>query len=215
MNDLKICEGGIIENHAYTIHEYLTYITDQKTAFKWIEKRQNLNVLNNYGETPLMYLCKYYQFNLRIKSIIFKLIENGCDLNVQDTKDHKTALFDICVKISNDAIDIIDKLLDYGANVDLLTTDNWSPINVACIHAREDVAIKLLNKSNFNYLESGKPYNSSVINLIHKCGLTQVLEHVKLLYRNSILESIDDQETIISKCRFDLNLIDILVDFIY
>ena len=98
----------------------------------------------------------------------------------------ETALYYACEK-SN--IEIANKLIDHGANVDLQYIYKQSPLQIACYNELENLAIKIMNKSKSFNLEELDPYNRSIIWYIYHKKLDRVLKHVKLLYRNSMLES--------------------------
>lgn len=200
---------------------------DLSIVNQWfIKGKVDLNIRYENGDTLLINLCRHLEMIDTTEAInkINELIDNGCDVNLQNNNG-ETALIWLCSKAAynyknSDVINkLIEKLLDNQANVDLLTDRDWSVLSGVCEAKNEALAIKFLDKSNLEILEKVGGWRSvNIMYWIYNFNLTKVLEHLKLIYRNSILESIDNDETIIFKsCSnqiFELNIIDMVVDLI-
>ena len=115
---------------------------------------------------------------------------------------------------------VTNKLIDHGADVNLMNDHEWSMLLSACYNNNSELAIKVLNKSNLDDIE--KPNNktfASVIDLIRKNKLTDVMNHLKFIYHQTLLQNIDNVDTVINKScvkyNCDLNMLNIIIDFIY
>ena len=179
-----------------------------------IDKSTNLNVVEPEMENSALRVALQH----RRKQIAIKLIKKGIDINIQNTNGD-FALGYLCTLWWEE--NLIDLLLEKKANVDLCNIGGWSPL-LETIKTKNTVEIiKLLNNSTLFNVEKYRPYYCcSFIDLVyeHKEAKT-IVNHLKLLYRNSMLESIETQNTIINEsfknpiC--DLNIIDIVIDFFY
>ena len=202
------------EGNTFLIQACEHFSWEPEIIFKLIDKGINLNVKNKRGYTAFLYLCKTWSSENK-NPIIDKLIDLGCDLNITDQGKDTPLIHSVLFR--ND--EITYKLLDKDADVNLLSNGDWSALAIACFHKNEDLAIKILNKCDLSYLEKGKGPRTSAIQSIYKNKLTKVHNHLKLIFRNTFLENIDNQNTTISKCFTnpiaDLNVIDLIVESIY
>ena len=184
--------------------------SDFDTISKLIKKGVNLDLQDRNGNTALIRLCE----ELHNCEAIDLLLENGCDMNIQNYYG-ETALHEACERYS---FETANKLIDFGANVNIFDRDNWSALKHACNLKKEQLAIKIMNKASDLNFEKEDIYGNTVMTKIYDNKLVQVLDNLKLLYRNAILESIEDNQTIIAQSfnQFgDLNTIDIIIDLTY
>ena len=186
--------------------------SDQE-IFKKINESKNLNVVESQSKDSALRVALIY----RRKNVVVELINKKIDVNIQN-KQGDTALGYLCSIWPEE--DLIDLLLEKKANVDLGGITGWTPL-LAAINYSDDISIiKLLNKSNLNDIEKKTLYREdSLIDLVYKYKAINVINHLKLLCRNSMLESIDCDNTIINKCFknpiCDLNTVDIIIDLVY
>ena len=153
--------------------------------------------------------------------IINKLITAGCNLNIKNEYGIP-ALNYIC---HAQHTEIANKMINLGVNVDYTGDMYGSALLAACSHygwaqkntiGFEQVIFRLFEKTNLSILQEKQQYN--IMDYIYCIKSPEILNYLKLLFRNAILESITDEQTIISKSFHeigDLNIVDIVVDFTY
>lgn len=196
------------------------YPTDQVLAFKLIEQGIDLNETNENGETALILLCKRGIDSDNL--IISKLLESKCDVNVKN--NYGTSALWMAAGQHN--IEAVNKLIDYKAEVyHEGCFNNFTPLRFLCLTRPEDeekhfkTIIRLLDETNLIELENKDQSNRTIMYYIYRFRSPNVLNYLKSLYRNSVLESIADGGTIIGNCCVnpicDLNIVDILIDFVY
>ena len=150
-----------------------------------------------------------------------QLIKKSVNLDLHDKFSYATALI---VSLRTCDIDAANELIDHGANVNYPSDNirNFTPLRWAFHNGLQDLAIKILDQINdLSILEIKNPawFTCSILDYVYKLKLNKIIPHLKLLYRNRILMAIDDDQTIISKSyqkqNADLNVIDMITDFIY
>ena len=87
-----------------------------------IDQGINVNIQNNYRNTPLHYACS---FN-RVESVQ-SLLNNGANVNIQDIIGW-TPLHYAC---RNNNFETVKLLLDNGANVNIPDDEGWIPLQIA------------------------------------------------------------------------------------
>ena len=173
-----------------------------------------MNVINGNG-VKIEYVMKDKK-----KEIVKKLIEKKVNLDLQDDTGF-TALMHACENSREEPeLGIIDLLIDARANVNIITKSKWTALISACISNWQDIAIKIINKSNCEYLEiPDDDAKKSAMDYMYEKNSTKVIEHLRFLYRNIILESIDDCKMIINNCFAnaigDINVVDIILVFAF
>ena len=92
----------------------------------------NINIKNNYGETPLHFAIV---FNRSIK-IIELLLEKGANINIQDRNGNTPLYFAISI---NKPIEIIKFLLEKGAKPNIQNNNGDTPLDLAKEKNNEEV----------------------------------------------------------------------------
>lgn len=116
--------------------------------------------------------------------------------------------------IKNDVPNVVHKLLDKKAIVNATNFWKASPIWYATNHNMEEIAIRLIDLG----ADINQPtvFGSTALGNTIAKKLTKVLDHLTVVYRNSILDILNDKTNVIAKCfdNGDLNLIDIINDYL-
>ena len=150
-----------------------------------------------------------------------KLIEKGINVNNQNLFG-ETALHWAGSLWSE--YDLLDSLLEAKANVDLCDKKGISPLIKCCTGFNEYITNKLLRRSNLDNIEKNTTNDyftadNSFVDRIYRYKMDDMLNQLKLLYRNSVLESIADHNTKIGQCFAspisELNIVDIIIDLVY
>ena len=94
-----------------------------------------VNIQNSKNETPI-----YFAVINRHFEVVEKLLANGADLNVEDEPLLHLA---IDKYIGQPNLQIVKKLIDYGANIETQDQDGRSPLRLALVQ-KNDQIIKLL-----------------------------------------------------------------------
>lgn len=173
-------------------------------------------------ETALMQLCKNPSWNYSVDShIADKLLENCCGVNLQNTKG-ETALTLACHSLN---CEMALKLVDAGANIHLKCVHG---VALGILYERsyfidskicEKLKIQLLEQTYIPDLEIIDKNGKNVLNYLYMQKVPTVLNHLKFMFRTAVLETIDNKRTVICKsfsnriC--DLNIVDIVVNYIY
>ena len=172
-----------------------------RKIFKIINKSENLNIVEPTMKNSALRVA----LQKNRKNVAIKLINKGIDVNIQNI--HGDFALSYLYALWHED-DLINLLLEKKANVDLCSRSGFSPLFETIKKYDSSEIIKLLNYSTLINIEKYRPYYfCSFIDLVykHKSAIT-IISHLKLLYRNSILESIDCDNTIISKCFKKSNL---------
>ncbi len=178
----KLLEKGINKNiqdkNGYTLLNHITcmykghYEKEQKELYDdmiyWIDYGMDVNIPCNGGSTPLLNLCSMSEPPLEI---IKKLISKGADINVErkgcsDNKDVPQSLLRHLATPENDTPlynsirfsknnELINLLLDAGANVNAFSSNNHESIIDAAIKYNCDVKIidKILKSGVSDYFK--------------------------------------------------------------
>ncbi|KAA8579158.1 ankyrin repeat domain 34Bb [Etheostoma spectabile] len=104
-----------------------------------------INESNEYGETPLMVVCKTHHSDLQSvpkHKMVWYLLENGADPNIQD-KTGKTALMHACIEQTG--AEILSLLLSSGADPTLEDHAGLSALVYAVNSGNRDILRLLLD----------------------------------------------------------------------
>ena len=113
---------------------------DIEQVKKLIEEDVNVNAQDRHGNTALMYAV-----NMENLEIIKLLINNRADVTIQRTNDGWTPLME-ATGIYNNKIEIMQLLIDSGANINVQDSLGYTPLMWATL--QEDLeAVKLLVNS--------------------------------------------------------------------
>ena len=69
-----------------------------------IKNKNDINIKDKYGRTPLMYACYYGYFN-----IVKQLIKNGADVNVNDYENDTPLHIALCVHSRSGIVKLLIK----------------------------------------------------------------------------------------------------------
>ena len=131
--------------------------------FKSEIDNDNINQVNEIGESPLMYACESGELEM-----VNILLNSGADKNIL-SDDRETALM---IAISDDEEEIVNSLLNVGGNVDLDVHDDDgnTAIMIAAINGDINVVGKLIQKGASLTLVNNDNLNISQIvqEQIHK-----------------------------------------------
>ena len=99
----------------------------------------NVNLQDDKGLTPLMVVCHSHTPNIDLVKL---LVQSGADINVEEGKTKVTALLQA---IMSGHTQIVQYLLDKGADINALSKDGNSSLMTACYYQHEDIIHLLLN----------------------------------------------------------------------
>jgi len=102
-----------------------------------IELKDFINVIDNNGDTPLIWAC----YN-ELESIALKLIEKGADVNAINKNGDTSLLW----AVRNNLESVTLKLIEKGADINVKNKDGKTPLILAILHQRESIALKLIEK---------------------------------------------------------------------
>lgn len=169
-----------------------------------IDHGADLNSQDKNGTTVLI-----EAISKETSDIAMRLIDRGADVNLKDISNDETPIMTACCYGLNN---LIDKLIEKKANVDAKFNGGKTALMFAIDEGRStSCIIQLLDAGANPYIQDND--GRSAVDLINKRNLPEALSHLKFLIRNKILEAINESQIITSTC-FDLNLIDIIVDFL-
>jgi ankyrin repeat protein len=142
-----------------------------------------LNHVGEWGNTPLWFLLRWYDFDRNEKAAkgFDWLLANGADPNVPSGKEQETSLH-VAVRQGKPA-SVIEKLLAHGANVDLKRADGATAWRLAKRAAYEELA-QLLERSG-----AKREPLSSADELLGACGRGDV-ERAKRLSDSGLIASL-------------------------
>ena len=207
---------------------------NKEMIFKLISQKVNLNETDKFGSTALIILSahlvglyvgfKQMEYGEQMdeiismikdyENVIMELITSDCDINIRNQHDY-SAMYYIC---SAQNTKLANKMIDMEVDLDFVNQLSQSPVRIACVHYTwhdgynefEPVIIRLLEKTNLIELEMKDQHDLTILDCIHRYKSSTILNHIKLLYRNCILECIAN-ETVVSRCyrnpNADLNII--------
>lgn len=174
-----------------------------------IDQGADLNLKTSYyNTTALTMACDY-----ELEEIALYLINKNADIHLKSSRG-KTILMQAC---ANNLIKVVRELINRGVNVNEQDKDGWTVLMIACDDDETNtIACLLIDNGTDLYLKN--KVGETAVDFIYNYNQTEVLEHLRLVVRNKILESIDDQKTIISNCyqqTAEFNIIDIIVDLLW
>lgn len=180
------------------------YLTDPRT-----DPNYQIN-----GLTSLICCCYYKQ----LEDVAIKLIDRGANINYQCA----TAETALLIAVQKNSVRIVEKLIEHNV---ALNTQNYNSLNFyrglqlavtalahACREKMENIAIKLIDAGAC--LEYP---HSLVIYDVLDFELNNIIEHLKFMYWNIVMEIMDDNKSLLHNCFLknngELNLIDLINDF--
>lgn len=193
-----------------TIREYDEYKALKILADHNEKLTDELNYKDKQFDTILINAI-IYGFN----KFIMELLMFDIDLNIQNNYGVSALMY--AISRPNISTKVIDKLIEKKANLDLQCHNKITAVSYACLNKLEENAIKLIDAGTKLDLKSNT--NKTTIDYVYEFNLTKVLDHLRSINRNLILESINESNTILFECftnpLADLNTVDIIVDFVY
>ncbi len=108
-------------------------------------------------ELPLVTACLYGYMD-----IIALLLARGAQINARSSTTDKTALFATCYHFPINGY-LVNYLLDQGADPNITSFGNWTPLYVVCKHTTDIELVKLLLK------------HKAIVNSKSDCGRTPLL----------------------------------------
>lgn len=178
--------------------------SNSKTAKYLIDLGAKLNSESN-KEGPLIMAC-----DNEMESTALELIEYGADINERNFDNGFTPLFYACM---NNMKKIVTELIKRKVNLDAKNRKGYTALKIACENGNDNIAIQLIDAGADIYVKDrkGKMFTDYE-------PFPKVLKHLQFIHRNQILESVI-QPTIIGNCfnnnSADLNLIDLIVDYLW
>lgn len=110
---------------------------------------------------------------------------------------------------------VADKLIDKKADIHLRDITGTTAIWFAIYDKMEELVIKFINLGVD--VESKDNLGISVMREILRYDLTEVINHLKFMYLNCLLDIINDESSKMSKCfanNGDLNIADMINDYL-
>jgi ankyrin repeat protein len=142
---------------------------------KMIEKGADVGMVNSTGDTPLYIACQKSHAN-----IIPALLDSpnvSEYINLQD-KDGDTPLHWACAK--NVAADIITKMIEKGADPEIVNINGKTPLHTAFYNNYYDVINALLNSTNpLKYINRQDIHNNTPLHLA--CAKNAPIETIRTL----------------------------------
>ncbi len=90
------------------------------------------------GDTPLHYLCRWYENEDQFINMAQLLIERGAEVNAE-TNWGETALLFLCSRYQKDnLLDIAKFLIQKGANANAKNKYRWTPLYYVCVNYTKD-----------------------------------------------------------------------------
>ena len=131
----------------------------------------NVNQQDDKGFTPLMVVCDSDTANIDLVKL---LVHSGADINVEEEETKATALL---LAIMSGHTQIVQYLLDKGADINALSKDGHSSLMIACQYKHQDIVHLLLN-----YRADANTQNSKTTNTaLHFACCKQLATAVELL----------------------------------
>ncbi|KAJ5071730.1 ankyrin repeat [Anaeramoeba ignava] len=107
-----------------------------------MEACSDINVKNEFGQTPLHFVCEYQNKNT-LETIKY-LIEKGADINAK-TKGNQTLLHYVCQFQKNEkALEIIKYLIEKGLEINVTNSFNETPLSLACQHQKQKKGVEVI-----------------------------------------------------------------------
>jgi ankyrin repeat protein len=129
-----------------------------------LEDRSLVNTTDHHGATPLMHAALYAD-----AALMQLLIESGADVNAADKSGTTTLML-----AAGDA-DKVRLLLDHGARADARTKIGRTPLLIACTHADNADAVRLLLAAGAS-IKDRDLFGETAVTSASKPGGTKVLE---------------------------------------
>lgn len=135
---------NIVDNNGQTNVHYCALYNSKKILNHIITNcLMNLNVIDAKGDTPLHIAS--YNGTLDIVEILTS--SKKCDLNIKNLQG-KTAIYLACLSYQDSTVDkVVRRLIEKGANVNIKTNDQRSPLITCCALSLHST-IKELLKGN-------------------------------------------------------------------
>ena len=134
--DLLIKHGAVVDvrdRDGWSPLYVTVPILDSVDIMRWLLKHgANPSVQTNIRRTPLH--CAAYNANLEAVQV---LLEYGADVSLRDTEDGNTPLHDVLTEIrisplpEGKVVEIVRRLLEYGANPNIRSADGSTPLHHA------------------------------------------------------------------------------------
>lgn len=145
------------------------------------------------------------------EKLALDIIERGTDVNYMKDTISPILIF----AIHKRRLNVVNKLIDKKADIHATDIYGTSAIRFAAFYEMEQLVIRLINLGA--NVQSKNKYSASALEAIVKKNSTVIINHLKFMYLNSLLEILNDYSSIISKCfsnNGDLNILDMINDYL-
>lgn len=149
VNDERVDVTSIERNQGISpLFTFVHYLSAHPNVFelaqllilKGVDVNGKGSIFNRHDWTPLHALSKNEQLSGELKmELVRLLIKNGADVNIKDGIAGRSPLYNFCLYYKNDNLDdILQLLIDSGANVNSKDKYGSTPLHELCKNYREN-----------------------------------------------------------------------------
>lgn len=148
------------------------------------------------------------------EKLALQLIDLGADVNFKfdDSRVSPVLMF----AMSNDLANVVDKMIDKKADINAVNDAKTDAIYYAAFYKMEDIVIKLIDLGVD--IQNTQCMGHRTLHLVFGIKkLTKVIDHLKIMYRNVLLNILNDESNDLTNCFLnkigDLNILDIINNY--